>query len=77
MILHVPALATKTAATESIIKNGVNGIIVENSAEGLFDGLKNLIIHPEKIVDLKKNLDNYEYDIENIIVKIKQVLKEN
>ncbi len=77
MILHVPALATKTAATESIIKNDVNGIIVENSAEGLFDGLKNLIIHPEKLVDLKKNLDNYEYDIENIIVKIKQVLKEN
>lgn len=76
MILHVPVLATKTAATESLIRDGYNGMIVENSEEGIYQGLKYLILNKDKIQEFKNNLNDYIYDSSKIINNIIKTLEE-
>ena len=76
MILHTPVLATRTAAMDTIIKNGYNGIVVDNSENGLYDGLKEIIEDKEKLTNLKNHLENYTYDSKAIILKIRNKLKE-
>lgn len=74
LILKVPVLSTKTAATEKIVSNNINGIVTENSDEGLYNGMKDLLINCDKIKEFKNNLKNYSYDIDEEIKKIKNVL---
>ena len=74
LILGVPVLATKTAATEKIVSNEINGLVVDNSEEGLYNGMKDLLINFGKIERFKDNLKNYSYDIDDIIKKIKNIL---
>ena len=74
LILGVPVLATKTAATEKIVSNNINGLVVENSDEGLYNGMKELLINYDKIKEFKNNLKNYNYDIDEEIKKIKNIL---
>ncbi len=76
MILHTPVLATQTAAMDTIIKNGYNGIVVDNSENGLYYGLKEIIEDKEKLINLKNHLQNYTYNSSAIILKIKNKLKE-
>ena len=74
MTLGVPVLATQNHATDKIIKNKENGYIVDNSTDGLYEGLKYLISHPEEIQKYKKNLLNYHYDNKKIIKQIEEIL---
>ncbi len=74
MTLKVPVLATKTSATDKLITSDVNGLIVENSVEGLYMGLKKIIENKELITKYKNNLTNYFYDNNKEIEKIKQIL---
>lgn len=74
LILEVPVLTTKTAATEKIISNNINGLVTENSEEGLYNGMKELLINFDKIKEFKNNLKDYSYDIDEEIKKIKNIL---
>ena len=74
LILEVPVLATKTAATEKIISNNINGLVTENSEEGLYNGMKELLMNFDKIKEFKNNLKDYSYDIDEEIKKIKNIL---
>lgn len=76
MILHVPVLATKTAAVESLIKDGYNGLIADNSEEGLYNCLKYLIQNRDKIQEFKENLADYNYSSSNTINNIINTLEE-
>ena len=75
MALGVPVLATANAATGELIQDGKNGMIVENSVDGLYHGLKSILKHPEKINDMKQQLLEYQYPIEHIIKEIEGVLE--
>ena len=74
LILKVPVLSTKTVATEKIVSNNINGLVVENSDEGLYNGMKELLTNYDKIKEFKNNLKNYNYDIDEEIKKIKNIL---
>ena len=74
LILEVPVLATKTAATEKIVSNNINGLVTENSEEGLYIGMKELLMNFDKIKEFKNNLKDYSYDIDEEIKKIKNIL---
>ena len=74
LILGVPVLSTKTAATEKIVSNNINGLVTENSGEGLYNGMKELLINYDEIKEFKNNLKNYSYDIDEEIKKIKNIL---
>lgn len=72
--LGIPVLATANAATSQLISDGKTGMIVENSIDGLYKGIKKIINNKNLIEQYKKNLTNYNYKIDDIIVKIKSLL---
>lgn len=74
MSLGVPVMATKTAAVDKLIKNDENGLIVDNSTEGLKDGLLYLLNDLSIIDKYHKNLAKYKYDGKKIIDKIEREL---
>lgn len=74
MSLKVPVLATANSATSQLIDNNINGLIVENSDDGLYNGIKQLLENKEIITKYKNNLENYFYDNNRELEKIKQVL---
>ena len=49
LILGVPVLSTNCTGPNEILDNGNYGMIVENSEEGLYKGLKALLDNPEKM----------------------------
>lgn len=74
MTLGVPVLATSNSATGELINSGYNGLIVDNSNEGLYEGLRNVITDRSLIGKLKNNLIKYDYDKENDKI-LKQLYK--
>ena len=74
MTLGVSVLATSNSATGELIKSGYNGLIVDNSNEGLYEGLKKVITDRSLIDKFKDNLIKYDYDKENDKI-LKQLYK--
>lgn len=74
LTLSVPVLATLNSATDKLILNDYNGLIVENSLDGLYSGLKKIIENKEILKKYKNNLTNYFYDNNEQLNKIKQIL---
>lgn len=71
-ICGTPVLATKVAGVDEQIDES-NGIIVDNSEDGLFYGLKNLIENSNKIYNMKLNLKEYNYENEEIIHQLDEL----
>lgn len=74
MTLKVPVLACMNAATNKLIKNKFNGLIVENSNEGLKEGIRYLLNNPDVIKEYKNNLKDYEYDNTKIFNELEREL---
>ena len=74
LTLGVPVLATLNSATDKLISNDYNGLIVENSLDGLYSGLKKIIENKEILKKYKNNLTDYFYDNNGQLNKIKQIL---
>ncbi len=74
MTLKIPVLATKTSVTDKLINNNINGLVVENSIDGIYNGLKKIIENRELIAKYKNNLTDYFYDNNEQLEKIKQIL---
>ena len=70
MTLGVPVLACQNEATGTLIKNNINGIIVNNDDKSLYNELKSIVIDSEKIINLKDDLKNYKYNNDDIIKAI-------
>lgn len=75
-MMGLPALVTEYSSAREQVRDGVDGIIVENSADGIYDGLKKVIEHPEIIPGLKKNVINTDYSNVEEIKKVEQLLDE-
>lgn len=77
MSCGTPVLACDTSATSELITDGYNGIIVENSTDGLHEGINRILEDKSLIDNFKKNLKSYDYEKNNkkIIKKIDDLLK--
>ena len=73
LILGVPVLSLDEASIYEIMDEKY-GLIVENSSKGLHDGILKIIENPNLLEKYKKNLINYHYPIEEIIMKIEKLL---
>lgn len=74
MLLGVPVFALENSNTNNLIDNRVNGYVVNNTDDDLYNGLLYLIKNKKVINKYKKNLLNYKYDNKKIIEKINKVL---
>lgn len=49
LILGVPVLSTNCTGPNEILDHGKYGMIVENSEDGLYSGIKHLLDHPDRL----------------------------
>lgn len=75
-MMGLPALVTEYSSAREQVRDGIDGIIVENSEDGIYEGLKRIIEHPEIIPELKKNVINTDYSNVEEIKKVEQLLDE-
>lgn len=71
LTLGVPVLATQNSATDKLINDEINGLIVDNSEEGIYKGLKRILKDQQCLMKLKENSKKFDYSSEN-----KKILKE-
>jgi len=76
LILHTPLIACQVAGIDEQV-NENNSLVVANDEEGLYQGLKYLITHPEKIREYHNNLKDYRYHNEKIIKQVEDLLDFN
>ena len=69
-ILGIPVVATNCLSIEGLIENGKNGLIVENSTDGIYTGLKKMIVNRDLLSQFTENLKAYHYDNEKIIKQL-------
>lgn len=62
----VPLVTEYTSAHEQI-RHGVDGLIFDNSEEGLYEGLKEVLSHPGMLDELQKNVRSTDYGNEKEI----------
>lgn len=73
LVLGVPILSTKVATIKEMLASDY-GMIVDNSEEGLYNGLKQIITDCKLLNNYKKNLRTYKYDTDLIIEQINNLL---
>jgi len=57
--LGIPVLTTDCSGMREILDNGEYGDIVDNSEEGLFNGLKNILTEEQHYKELKSNVTSH------------------
>ena len=74
MILKVPVLSLDVLSIREILTDNY-GEIFENSEQGLYDGILDVISNKKKWNSYKKNLDKYNYDVKSIIKQIEKLFE--
>lgn len=74
-ILECPPLVTDFGSSHEAIQNGINGIICENSEEGLFRMIKGVIDDSSILVRLRQNLKSCPVNNDLSIIQLKKVCK--
>lgn len=72
LILHKPIISTNVADVKERLANGL-GLVVENSEEALFEGMKNILIDKSQLRIYQENLASYLYDNDAIMKKIEEI----
>ena len=74
-MMGLPALVTEYSSAREQVRDGVDGIIVENSEQGIYEGLLKIIDHPEIIDELKRNVVNTDYSNVEEMEKVVQLIE--
>lgn len=56
MVLGIPVLSTKTTGPDNLLEHGKYGVIVDNSFDGLYNGLKDIMNNPEQLKEIKEKV---------------------
>ncbi|GAH58255.1 unnamed protein product [marine sediment metagenome] len=79
MAVGLPIVTTKVGAITYIMKNGVNGVILDDhSSKSIVAGIEQLLENPQKMDRMKRhNLENAEqYDVQVVTRKMEQYYRE-
>lgn len=76
--LHKPIIATEVSGVREMLNNGELGLIVENSEEGIYLGMKEFLTNPQLAESYKNKIINFAqpFSLENSVKKIQQILDE-
>ncbi|GGG46127.1 glycosyltransferase [Epilithonimonas arachidiradicis] len=69
-------IATDVSGVSEMLENGKLGSIIENSEDGIYQGMKQALINPESFKTYQENLQNYEmpFNLENSVNSIMQII---
>ena len=73
LLVNTPVLSTKLATIDELLDDRY-GMIVDNSEEALYNGIKDILVNNNKIKEWKKNLKGYDYDNKKIVKQIEDIL---
>lgn len=62
MMLGVPVFSTNVGAAEEQIQDGVNGWLVEDDEDKIFEKLKTILLNRNRIESAREALKDYHYD---------------
>lgn len=74
LLMHIPVLSVEYSSAYEMIENNKNGIIVENSEDGIYQGLNKILKDKELLLQLKQGASEYTYNNEEIIKNLEKVL---
>ena len=60
-MLGVPPLVTAYESAYEQLRDGVDGLIFENSTAGILDGLRKVLAKPALLEELRRNTKNTDY----------------
>lgn len=69
IILKKNIIATNVSGVEEMLENGKLGLIVENSEDGIYDGMKKALTEPELFEKYQNELQHFEmpFNLENSV----------
>ena len=72
-------IATEVSGVNEMLENGKLGLIVENSEEGIYQGMKKALTNPESFSQYQENLKDYQmqFNLENSVNKIMEIIEKN
>ena len=73
-MMGVPALVTEYSSAREQIRDGIDGIIMKNSTDGIYEGLKKLINKQIDIKQLKKNVFSKDYSNVEEIKRVEKLI---
>lgn len=73
-MMGLPVLVTEYSSAREQVRDGIDGIIVDNSLDGIYKGLKRVIDTEEIIESLKKNVLLKEYSNIEEIKRIESII---
>ena len=74
LIVGTPVLATEVSGAREQITEPCHGWVVDNTQEGLTDGLIEALSMPERLAEMKQALKGYHYPNEEILEQFMEVL---
>ena len=69
-------IATDVSGVREMLDEGNLGLITDNSEEGIYEGMKQALQHPESFDDYQKKLTDYQmpFDLENSVKRIMEII---
>ena len=69
-------IATDVSGVQEMLENGKLGLIVENSEQGIYEGMKKALTEPKFFEQYQENLKDYEmpFNLENSVNKIMEII---
>lgn len=71
-------IATEVSGVNEMLEKGKLGLIIENSEEGIYKGMKQALQHPESFKNYQTELENYRmpFNLENAVQDIMKIIDE-
>ena len=71
-------IATDVSGVREMLDNGKLGLIVENSEDGIYEGMKKALQNPEDFKNYEENLNGYQmpFNLENSVKSIIKIIDE-
>lgn len=69
-------IATDVSGVKEMLENGKLGLIIENSEEGIYEGMKKALTNPASFSTYQENLKDYKmpFNLENSVNKIMEII---
>lgn len=76
--LNKKIISTEVSGVNEMLQNGELGLIVENSEEGIYNGMKKALENPESFNQYIEKLENYDspFTLKNSVERIQTILDE-